>query len=80
MLILWFLFVYPLAKIPCTATTQHLLWDILWSELRLWLGKMPEQIRNMYEYSADHLRMREAPENWFARAKTATKENPEALS
>lgn len=79
-LILHFLFVYPMCKIPCTAPTADQMYDVLWAEVALWLGKMPKFIANMYEWSKDHIRMKESPDNWFARAKTATKENPEALS
>lgn len=79
-IILWFLFAYPMCKIPCTAPTQNQMYDVLWAEIALWLNKMPKVIKDMYEWSKDHIRMKESPENWFARARTATKESPEALS
>jgi hypothetical protein len=79
-LILHFLFVYAMCKVPCTAPTADQMYDVLWAEIALWLGKMPKFISNMYEWSKDHIRMKESSDNWFARAKTATKENPEALS
>lgn len=69
-----------MCKIPCTAPTQNQMYDVLWAELALWLNKMPTIIKKKYEWSKDHIRMTESPENWFARARTATKESPEALS
>jgi hypothetical protein len=34
----------------------------------------------MYEWESSHIRMKESPMTWFARAKTASKENTEALA
>lgn len=54
--------------------------DVLWKEIALWLGKMPQFMRDKYEWTTGYLRITESPETWFARAKTARKENPEALA
>lgn len=79
-IILWFLFCYPYSNIPCTAVTKDQLDDAMWKELAMWLEKMPDEIKDRYEYSSDHLRMKESPKTWFARARTASKDRPEALS
>jgi len=79
-LILWFLFCYLDAQIPCTAPTENQMYDVLWKELAKWLKMMPEQIQGLYEWSNTYIRIRERPETWFARAKTARKEAPEALA
>ena len=79
-LILWFLFCYMDAQVPTTAPTAEQMHDILWKELANWWKKMPEQIMNLYDYSSSYMRIKERPETWFARAKTARKENPEALA
>lgn len=80
MLIIWYLFCWKDAQVPCTAPTGEQMHDILWKELSLWLGRLPEKIKNLYEWQSGYLRMVERPETWFARAKTARKENPEALA
>ncbi len=80
MVILWFLFVHPNSQVPCTAPTATTLYDVLWKELNKWLFKMPKQMSALYEWQSTHLRMKEAPEVWFARAKTSSKENTEALA
>ncbi|MDO8521522.1 MAG: hypothetical protein Q7S52_05400 [bacterium] len=80
MIILWFLFVHPDSQIPCTAPTATTLYDVLWKEVNKWLTKMPAQMANLYEWQTTHIRMREHPETWFARAKTSSKENTEALA
>ena len=79
-IILWFLFVHPDSQVPCTAPTATTLYDVLWKELSKWLLKMPAQVSQLYEWQATHVRMREKPEIWFARAKTSSKENTEALA
>ena len=80
MLILWFLFCFKDAQIPCTAPTSAQMHDVLWKEVSKWLTKMPAHIRAKYEWTSGYVRMTESPETWFARAKTASKEDPEALA
>jgi hypothetical protein len=54
--------------------------DVLWKEIAIWLGRMPESVRALYEWQHEYIRMKYEPESWFARAKTSTKENTEALA
>lgn len=79
-LILWFLYARQDSQIPCTAPTQSSLFDVLWKELKKWIDMMPKELADMCEWQGTHIRMKEAPEIWFARAKTASKEAPEALA
>jgi phage terminase large subunit len=79
-LILWFLFTRKDAQIPCTAPTSSQLQDILWKEASLWLNRMPDWMKDMYEWSAEYIRIKEHRDTWFARARTGRKENPEALA
>lgn len=79
-IILWFLFCHPDCQIPCTAPTSDQMYDVLWKELALWIHRMPPNIKSLYDWESSHIRITESPYTWFARAKTASKENPEALS
>lgn len=79
-LLIWYLFCHPQAQVPCTAPTASQLFDVLWKEVKVWLDRMPPEVSAQYEWTADHVRMKESPETWFARAKTASKENTEALA
>ena len=79
-LILWFLFCYYDSQVPCTAPTADQMYDVLWKELSLWISRLPSSVQEKYQWGADHIRMTESPETWFARAKTASKENTEALA
>lgn len=79
-LILWFLYVHPMAQVACTSPSKEQMYDVLWKELKKWIDKMPEQMAAFYLWETSHIRMKEAPEVWFARAKTSSKENTEALA
>lgn len=77
---LWFLFCHPDCQIPCTAPGKTQMFDVLWKELAIWIHRMPEKLRKYYDWESSYVRINESPYTWFARAKTADKENPEALS
>jgi len=76
----WFLFVNYNSQVPCTAPTADQMYDVLWKELSIWISKMPLSVKAKYDWSRDHIRIKESPETWFARAKTSSKENSEALA
>ena len=80
LLILWFLFVHPDCQIGCTSPGKEQMYDVLWKELKKWIDKMPKEMAVLYVWESSHIRMSESPETWFARAKTASKENTEALA
>jgi hypothetical protein len=79
-LILWYLYCFKDAQLGCTSPTSDQLHDVLWKEIAKWLGEMPEFVREKFEWSMNYVRVRERSETWFARARTARKEAPEALS
>lgn len=79
-LILWFLFGRDHSQVACTSPGASQMFDVLWKELAFWINKMPPSMSVLYEWQSTHIRMRESPETWFARAKTASKENTEALA
>lgn len=79
-LLIWFLFGRMNAQIAATAPTAVQMNDVLWKELSLWIGKLPEAVRTKFEWAKNYIRVTERPNSWFARAATSTKENPEALA
>lgn len=80
MILIWYLFTRKNAQIACTAPTADQMHDVLWKEVKLWIDRMPKELANIFEWSTGYIRVKEAPEIWFARAKTARKEAPEALA
>lgn len=79
-LILWYLFSFPLSRIPCTAPTSDQLFAVLWSEINLTLSNMKPEYADMFEWSSDFVRIKQRPKVWYARAKTAGKGQTGALS
>ena len=75
--ILWFLLCYPDAKVPCTAPSASQLKDVLWAEIGKWLAKIPAQLKQLYDYTNDRISINDTGS--FAAARTARKEQPEAL-
>jgi len=79
-LILWFLFSFPLSKIPCTAPTADQLFAVLWSEINLVLSMMKPEFAEMFEWETKFVRVKEHSQVWYARAKTSSKGETGSLS
>jgi hypothetical protein len=80
MILLWFLFGRPECQVACTSPGQEQLFDVLFKEIKKWIDRMPPGVADLYIWERSHIRMKESPATWFARAKTASKENTEALA
>lgn len=78
-LILWFMFTRPRFKIPITANSQDQLRDIVWPEIRKQAQFLPAELKEQLVVDAERIRRRSAPDSAFAVARTASKDNPEAL-
>jgi len=80
--VLWFLASYFPAKVPATAPTSHQLEDVLWSEIAKWHRVMTQNrpsLGEQFEWSSGAFRMKSAPHEGFAVARTSRPERPEAL-
>jgi len=75
----WFLCCYPHSRVPITAPTGHQLDDILWSEIKKWHNHMEPYFALQFEVGADKVKNKKHPKTWYAVARTARKENPDAL-
>lgn len=73
---IWFLVTRPYPKIPCTAPTQHQLFDILWAEISKWL-RNNKALQNEIVWTKEKVYLKGHPEEWFAVARTAS--TPDAL-
>lgn len=74
--LIWFIMTRPFPKIPCTAPTQHQLFDILWAEVNKWLRNNP-LLSEQLIWTKEKVYMKDHPQEWFAVARTASK--PDAL-
>ena len=80
--VLWFLACYFPAKVPATAPTGHQLSDVLWAEIAKWhriLGDHLPWLAAQYDWNSDAYRLKDAPNEAFAVARTSRPERPEAL-
>lgn len=78
-IILWFLYTRYNARVPCTAPTEAQLKDVLWAEVSIWHQQMDEFFQKKFTITSDHIYHNLYPKTWFAVARTARKEKPEAL-
>ena len=86
----WKLECFDYSKVPCTAPSAVQLRDILWAEIAKWYrhsldmsrawGMPPEfWLSSLFEITQDRISARGAPKEWFAVARTARPEQPDAL-
>ena len=66
--------------VGCTAPTSSQMNDVLRKELSLWINRLPDGVKKLYERTNEYIRISGFAETWFARARTGKKENPEALA
>lgn len=63
-----------MSKCIATAPTANQLLDVLWPEFSKWHAKMPEEMANMWDISATHIRQKQYDKTWFATARTSNKQ------
>lgn len=78
-LVLWFLCTRKNVKIPCTASTQSQLKDVLWAEIDFWQKRMPAWWREQIKISNARVEIKGYEAQQFAVARTAGRSNPDAL-
>ena len=79
-ILIWYLFCHLEAQIGATAPSHAQMHDALWKECYKQLKRMPSAIQAKFEWQSSYIKMVDSPEDWWARAKTARKEAPEALA
>ncbi|MBR4031126.1 MAG: DEAD/DEAH box helicase family protein [Clostridia bacterium] len=75
--VLWFLMTRAYPKVICSAPTVRQLYDVLWSEISKWLKRSP-LLDELFEWQKTFVRLKAAPNRWFATARTAAR--PENLA
>jgi hypothetical protein len=88
--LLWHLETHEFSRIPCTAPTASQLYTILWAELAKWMRRSDELsernqlprafwLSSLFKVVQNRIFDLGAPNEWFAIARTARKESPDAL-
>ncbi len=70
---------YPNSRCPCTAPAGPQLEAVLWPEIAKWRAAMPPRWRSLVEITDRGVRCAQAPDAQFAVARTARRDQPEAL-
>jgi phage terminase large subunit len=78
-LVLWFLLTRRRAKVLVAANSQDQLRDTIWPEIGRWAQKLPEGLKEIIDVQKERVVNLRDPEGCFAVARTASKDNPEAL-
>jgi phage terminase large subunit len=79
-LVIWQLVVRFPQKTIVTAPTESQLMNALFPEIRSWMNKMPDPIKELYEVQSDRIRLKSAPDDCFVSAKTSSADRPEAMA
>lgn len=78
-IVLWFMLTRIPSQIPVTANSQDQLRDVVWTALAQWARELPGQLREELDIGAERISLKNAPDQGFAVARTASKDRPEAL-
>lgn len=80
----WALLWHQLTRFPqksvVTAPTAGQLYDALFAELKHWINRLPDPLRETLEVFTDRVVFKGAPESSFISARTSSAERPEALA
>ena len=77
--IIWWMLMRDEPRIACTAPTSHQLNDALWGEIAKWSKMLPPQLKGELEVKSERVEAVRNPREYYAVARTARKEQPEAF-
>lgn len=69
----------PYVKVIVTAPSGPQLWDALYSEIKMWMGKLPQVLQDLFVIGAERIEAKAAPESIFLSCRTSRAETPEAM-
>lgn len=78
LLVTWLMATRPHCKGIVTAVTASQLTTKTWAEINKWMKR--SVVADMFEYTADSIRAKEAPETWRVDAVTCKEENSESFA
>lgn len=73
------LFRFPF-RVVVTAATAGQLFDVLYPEVKSWIGKLPTDLQKLFNVKSDRIELAHAPADGFLTAKTSRAETPEAMA
>lgn len=78
-IIIWFVLTRQNVKIPVAANSEDQLRDTIWSELALWIGRLPGALKGLIAITSERVFLKSDPNTHFVAARVANKARPEAL-
>ena len=78
-IIIWFMCTRFDARVPCTAPSEDQLKNVLWAELAKWFRELDPFFQSHFVLTSEKFYHKDYERTWFAVARTARKEKPEAL-
>jgi len=78
-IMIWWMITRDEPRIACTAPTSHQLNDALWGEIAKWYKKLPRELQKELEVKSERIEAKRNPKEYYAVARTARKEQPEAF-
>ncbi len=79
-LTLWGLLCHLDCKIPIVAGSESQLTDTIWPEVAKWVRQLPEPLQAQVDVQAERVVVRARPDQSFAVARVASKDNPQAMA
>jgi hypothetical protein len=79
-ILIWHAVCFLPQKSIVTAPSAAQLYDALFNEVKYWINKLPEPVRDLFEVTSEKVTLKSAPEASFISARTSSKERPEALA
>lgn len=67
-------------KVICTAPAAGTLYDGLVAETKMWISKLPDFLKELFETTTEHIRLKSMPTGCFISARTSSADKPEALA
>jgi phage terminase large subunit len=67
-------------KIPVIAGSQQQLRDTIFPEIKRWANILPKPLFDQLDFGVERITIKNAPEDAFAVARTASKDNPDAMA
>lgn len=77
---IWYMLTRIPVKIVITAPNASQLFDALFAEIKTWIDRLPEELRQMLDVKSDRIVMVGAESESFISARTSRAETPEALA
>lgn len=77
---IWHMLTHYPQKTVMTAPTYGQLFDALFSEIKFWVNKLPDALRDLLEVYSERITLKGSPEGSFISARTSSADKPEALA